>query len=240
MVIREASRSSAAVIFAIALLTLTVGASILLLNNIQVEIDEPTEKVRKLVIEYIRQKHPEAIAFVGENLTWILEKQISAETGVEEYVYINGSCKVKICRASSIHLSYDVEMTYDGGIFWIGKVENDKVIEMRYKFSIGGEGEKMDVKILVLEYIRRHHPDAASLIGDPYKINWTKKSSEIKVGYSKTVYVYDDWELSIGQATTAELTYEVEVKNVKEGIIWVGTVSNRTVKESSYSHFKSR
>ena len=57
---------------------------------------------------------------------------------------------------------------------------------------------------------------------------------------SKTIYVYDDWELTIGYATTTELIYEVEVKNIKEGIIWVGAVSNRTVKESSYSHFKSR
>lgn len=99
------------------------------------------------------------------------------------------------------------------------------------------ESSTLSMVDTVMNYIRSNHTDAAALVRDG--MSWTKKSTDMKAGYTANAYLSGDWQMTIGHAIVpGPVTYEVIVENKNNGIMWLGTVCNGSITEISYTHVK--
>jgi hypothetical protein len=85
----------------------------------------------------------------------------------------------------------------------------------------------------VMDYIKQNHPDAANFISED--ISWTKSSETILVGHTRNVYTGDGWTVTLGRSAIAEIKLEVSAEYNNQAIVWVGTIKDSVITESSYS-----
>lgn len=85
-----------------------------------------------LVIEYIKQKHPDAAPFIREGLSWAKSKA-ERRIGYTRSVYTADGWTIAIGHAATAEIIYEVIAEYDKEkIVWKGTIKNDIITEESY------------------------------------------------------------------------------------------------------------
>lgn len=187
------------------------------------------------VMKYIGKNHPEASSLIKNGTHWV--QAIDRRMESMSITYISEGWVVTIGHTSTTRALYEVNASCNNEVTWIGRVEEGVVKETNYSYV--PKSETLSMQNIIMEYIKKNHPDAAPFIEEASQMVWTLAPSDIKPGYSDIKYTSNGWKMSIGHTVTpGPTTYNISVENKSNQIIWNGTLKNTTITETSYIHTK--
>lgn len=90
------------------------------------------DQILNSVMDYIKQNHPDAAAFIKENMPWTKSSQV-IKVGYTRYAYTGDGWTVTIGHAITAEVIYEVTAEYnDERIIWVGTVKDSAITEKSY------------------------------------------------------------------------------------------------------------
>lgn len=103
------------------------------INPVSSEKEQVTMDILANSIAYLKTYHPDAAAFLGDDISFTKSSSAKGKLGYTGVTYKGGGWTFAIGRAVTPEAPYDIRAEYgDGEIVWVGLSENEQIKEESY------------------------------------------------------------------------------------------------------------